>query len=91
VLDAAAMLRDKYKDDRAAMAILNTEPYDLCARAKAASPLVLQQKIDAQLVSLRKSSTLPGDAKAEVAVADASTPARQADRAGLAFRRREPH
>jgi len=70
MLDAAAMLQDKYKADEAAMAILTAKPYDLCARAKAASPAELQKKIDDQLVSLRKSSTLPGDAKAEVAVAD---------------------
>ncbi len=70
MLDAAAMLQDKYKDDPVATALLSAKPYDLCARAKAASPLDLQKKIDAQLVSLRKSSTLPGDAKAEVAVAD---------------------
>ncbi len=70
MLDAAAMLQDKYKNEPAAIGILTATPYDLCARARAASPAELQKKIDEQLVSLRKSSTLPGDAKAEVAVAD---------------------
>jgi len=70
MLDAAAMLQEKYATNEAAMAILAGKPFDLCARANADGPRALQAKIDEQLVSLRKSSTVPSDAKAEVAVAD---------------------
>ena len=74
MLNAAAMLQDKYKDKddgkNAALARLRSQPFDLCVRAGANSPQELQDKVDAQLVRLRKSSTLPGDAKAEVAVAE---------------------
>jgi len=70
MLDAAKMLQEKYEKNEVAMTVLTAKPYDLCARAKVKGPKELQDMIDAQLVSLRKSSTLPGDAKAEVAVAD---------------------
>lgn len=70
MLDAAAMLEDKYRDDPEITEALTQPPYTLCARAGAASPRALQASVDEQLVKLRKSSTIPGDAKAELAVAD---------------------
>ncbi|MBV8379302.1 MAG: hypothetical protein JO369_00880 [Paucibacter sp.] len=73
MLDAAAMLQDKYAADADAMAILTGKAFDLCVRAKVEGPRQLQAEIDKKLVSLRKSSTVPGDAKAEVAFADVQT------------------
>jgi len=70
MLDGAAMLQEKYKDDADATKTLSGEPFELCLRAKVASPRELQVRIDAQLVKLRKSSAIPGDAKAELAVED---------------------
>ncbi|MBV8502678.1 MAG: hypothetical protein JO006_13280 [Paucibacter sp.] len=68
MLDAAAMLQDKYAKDEEATRTLTATKYDMCKRANVAGPRELQAKVDELLVSLRKSSTLPGDAKAEVAV-----------------------
>ncbi len=73
MLDGAAMLQEKYKDDAAATKLLSGEPFALCTRAKVASPRDLQARIDTQLVKLRKSSSIPGDAKAELAVDDVKT------------------
>ncbi|MGM9485105.1 hypothetical protein ACS5PN_28205 [Roseateles sp. NT4] len=73
MLDGAAMLQEKYKDDAVATKLLSGEPFALCTRAKAASPRDLQARIDTQLVKLRKSSSIPGDAKAELAVDDVKT------------------
>ncbi|HEY8877369.1 MAG TPA: hypothetical protein VIN03_07390 [Roseateles sp.] len=73
MLDGAAMLQEKYKDDVEATAMLSGKPFALCVRAKVASPRELQGRIDEQLVKLRKSSSIPGDAKAELAVDDVKT------------------
>lgn len=70
MLDAAAMLQEKYQDDPEATQLLGGTPFALCERARVASPRALQARIDDQLVKLRKSSTIPGDAKAELAVAE---------------------
>jgi hypothetical protein len=69
-LDGAAMLELKYAKDVAAMKVLTDPPYALCARAKVDSPAALRDKVERALVRLRKSSALPGAAKAELAVAD---------------------
>lgn len=72
MLDAAAMLQEKYSE-KGSEAVLKqlTEPaFDLCERAKVGSPRELQKKVDDLLVRLRKSSTIPGDAKAELAMAE---------------------
>lgn len=77
VLDAAAMLEEKYQgDDEAEEVIqaLTVPPYELCGMVDGVrSPRELQARIDAQLVKLRKSSTIPGDAKAELAVDEVKT------------------
>lgn len=70
MLDAAAMLEEKYQGDAAITQALTQPLYTLCQRARAGSPRELQGSVDSQLVKLRKSSTIPGDAKAELAVAD---------------------
>jgi hypothetical protein len=73
MLDAAAMLEDKYQGDADIIQALTLPLYGLCTRAKARSPRELQARIDSQLVKLRKSSTIPGDAKAELAVDEVKT------------------
>jgi hypothetical protein len=83
MLNAAAMLQDKYKGNDAALKLLNSQPFDLCVRAGVAGPRELQDRVDTQLVRLRKSSTLPGDAKAEVAVGEVQAMFGVADIGGL--------
>lgn len=70
LLDAAAMLEEKYQGDADIRDALATPAYALCELGGAASPRDLQVKVDAQLVKLRKSSAIPGDAKAELAFDD---------------------
>jgi hypothetical protein len=73
MLDGAAMLQEKYQGDVEATKLLSGTPFALCARAKVASPRALQARIDEQLLKLRKSSSIPGDAKAELAVDEVKT------------------
>lgn len=73
MLDGAAMLQEKYQGNVEATKLLSGQPFALCTRAKVASPRELQARIDSQLVKLRKSSSIPGDAKAELAVDDVKT------------------
>jgi hypothetical protein len=73
MLDGAAMLQEKYQADVEATKLLSGTPFALCTRAKVASPRALQARIDEQLVKLRKSSSIPGDAKAELAVDEVKT------------------
>jgi hypothetical protein len=73
MLDAAALLQSKYPDGTPERNALTQPPFELCQRANAKDPGDLQSKVDEQLVRLRKSSTVPGDAKAELAVADVKT------------------
>lgn len=73
MLDGAAMLQEKYQGDVEATQLLSGEPFALCTRARVASPRQLQAKVEEQLVRLRKSSSIPGDAKAELAVEDVKT------------------
>ena len=68
--DGAAMLQEKYQGNAEATQMLSGKPFALCTRSKVASPRLLQARIDEQLVKLRKSSSIPGDAKAELAVED---------------------
>lgn len=70
MLDGAAMLQEKYADDETISRMLSEPPFELCRRAGVAKPRELQKKVETQLVKLRKSATIPGDAKAELAVAD---------------------
>ncbi|MDR7273026.1 putative house-cleaning noncanonical NTP pyrophosphatase (MazG superfamily) [Pelomonas saccharophila] len=73
MLDGAAMLQEKYQGNAEATELLSGKPFALCTRAKLATPRLLQARIDEQLVKLRKSSSIPGDAKAELAVEDVKT------------------
>jgi hypothetical protein len=70
MLDGAAMLQEKYAADPVVQPLLEGQPYTLCQRAGVAGPRALQEQVDKQLVKLRKSATIPGDAKAELAVAE---------------------
>jgi hypothetical protein len=70
MLDAVAMLQEKYANDAAATKALSDPPYEMCRRAGADSPATLRDIVDLALLRLRKSSTIPGAAKAELAVED---------------------
>jgi hypothetical protein len=67
MLDGAAMLQEKYKDKPEVVAALSTPPYTLCATA-GLGPRELQLAVDGWLVKLRKSATVPGKAKALLAI-----------------------
>ncbi len=70
MLEAVVMLQGKYADNPEALAQLTEPKFQLLADAKATDAADLQKKIETKLLTLRKSSTLPGDAKAEMAVAE---------------------
>lgn len=70
MLDGAAMLQEKYAADEKTLKFLSDPPFEPCQLVGVATPRELQKLVDDQLVKLRKSSSIPGDAKAELAVAD---------------------
>ncbi|MFN0182508.1 MAG: hypothetical protein ACKVQR_01700, partial [Aquabacterium sp.] len=72
MLDGAAMLQEKYKDKPDLLKTLSDPPYTLCATA-ALGPRDLQKQVDGWLVKLRKSATVPGDAKALLAIEEVKT------------------
>lgn len=67
MLDGAAMLQEKYKDKPDVIAALSTPPYTLCKTA-GLGPRELQKTVDDWLVKLRKSATVPAQAKALLAI-----------------------
>ena len=73
LLDAAVLLQEKYADDDTATAQLSTPMFDLLERSRKATVKDLKTAVDNMLLKLRKSSTIPGDAKAEVAFDEVGT------------------
>lgn len=70
MLEAVAMLQDKYRGDAKLLAQIEQPPFQLLVDAKAASAKALHTTLDGWLLALRKSSNLPSDAKAELAVVE---------------------
>lgn len=78
MLEAVAMLEDKYtnqlsgkgEDAEKQLRALKEPTYPLVSAAGATSPKALQTIVEGHLLKLRKSSTVPGDVKAELAVAE---------------------
>jgi hypothetical protein len=73
LLDAAVLLQEKYAGDDTATAQLSTPMFDLLERSRKATVKDLKTAVDNMLLKLRKSSTIPGDAKAEVAFDEVGT------------------
>jgi hypothetical protein len=70
MLEAVAMLEGKYQGQPAVLEQLTTPRFTLLAAANLESAGDLQKNIEDFLLKLRKSSTIPGDAKAELAVSE---------------------
>jgi len=69
LLDAAQLLTEKFAAFKPPVAL----KFELTERAGAASPKELMTKVEAVLLALRKSSTVPADAKGEVGVDEVRT------------------
>ncbi len=69
LLDAAQLLADKFADFDPPVAI----ELSLLKTTKLDSPKALKQRVESLLLALRKSSTVPADAKGEVGFAEASS------------------
>jgi hypothetical protein len=64
MLDAVGMLESKYANNRGNLDILTNPPFTICGAMGVSG---LKQRVETMLLALRKSSTLPGNVKSEIA------------------------